>query len=226
VVGPSLPVKRRDARWCTRSCESKARRQAARKAAFEAANPDAAELLRAESQSLAELHQRTGRSAHWDDIEAGRAGDDLANEIELEDQDDEVGIVAGDRAPDPWEARDQAFAAQTALAEEIDAINDDFNRRARPFLEQQRRNAGVIRPELAALTRARDSKISALTRTHQRAQALEWAAQDQPGRLVSAHERAVEHAAARSFATDHGRGRFLRDDPGQAGRDTMDIAVW
>lgn len=52
--------KRQDARWCSRSCESKARRAASRKARFEAANSDAAELLRAEAQTLAELHDKAG----------------------------------------------------------------------------------------------------------------------------------------------------------------------
>jgi len=86
--------KRQDARWCSRSCESKARRPAKRKADFEAANPGAAELLGAEDRSLAELHERATAPAHWADLEARRVDDGLAEFSDrydvgvYEDQDD------------------------------------------------------------------------------------------------------------------------------------------
>jgi hypothetical protein len=141
-------------------------------------------------------------------------------------QDDEAGIYGGDSAPDPWAARDKAFAAHTALAEAIERINADFGRRARLYVEQQKRNPGPVRPELAALMSERDSKVRELTRAHQRAQALEWATRDRPGRIASAHERQVERAAAHAFARDLGRGRFLRDEPADAGRDVRDAWIW
>ena len=68
--GNAIPShKRRDARWCSRRCESKARRAAARKARFEVANPGSAELLGAENQSLAELYDH---AAHQGDDDADR----------------------------------------------------------------------------------------------------------------------------------------------------------
>lgn len=232
--------RRRDARWCSRSCESKARRQAARKATFEAANPGAAELLGAEDQSLAELQDRARVPAHWSDIEAGRVDPDLSlysdaydvgvyendQDDDDQDEDDETGIVVGGSAPDPFEERNKAWAERQAFANAINAVQEDFDRKAGKYIEQQKRNAGTIRPELAALTRERDNRIAELTREHHLAQAYEWAAKDRPGRLVTAHERAVEQAAARSFAMDLGRGRFLRSDPADAGRDVHDAWIW
>lgn len=63
--GRAIPSrKRKDARWCSRSCESKARRAAARKVRFEAANPGAAELLGAEDRSLIDLYERARDDEH------------------------------------------------------------------------------------------------------------------------------------------------------------------
>jgi hypothetical protein len=233
--GRSIPSrKRRDARWCSRSCESKARRQAARRAAFEAANPDSAQLLGAESQSLTELHDHAGRPAHWAEIEAAVVDDDLIEHTDFHDvgvyehehQDDEAGIVAGDSAPDPWQERNEWFAAEQALSDAIDAVQKDFDRKARPFIEQQRRNQGIKLPQLAALERERHARIRHLEREHYLADAHRQAARDRPRRIATAHERQVERAAARALAMDLGRGRFLRDEPADVGRPTSDIAIW
>lgn len=90
---PIPSLKRRDARWCSRSCEGKARRAARRKADFEAAHGVVAELLPVEDRSLAELHQNATPPQHRADIEAGHADDDLAefsDEYDEDQDDDEV----------------------------------------------------------------------------------------------------------------------------------------
>jgi hypothetical protein len=182
--------------------------------------------------SLVELHERASAPQHW--AEAGRADEDLLEYSDYHDlahldedhpyQDDEPDIHAGgQRAPDPWQQRQEAEAKLRAA---IDSINADFDRRAQKYLMQQKLNPGPMRPELAALLRERDSKVRDLTRAHQHAQALEWAARDQPWRIATAHERQVEQAAARAFALDLGKGRFLGADPEPAGRATADIAIW
>lgn len=141
------------------------------------------------------------------------------------DQDDEAGIHAYD-APDPGREADERYRRNRAFYAAVAAIDAEYEARARPYAAQQKRNPGPLRPELAALARERGRKVQELTRAHQHAEALEWAARRQPLNLVSAHERADEQAAARAFAADLGRGRFLRADAGQAGRPTEDIAVW
>jgi hypothetical protein len=67
---PIRSSRRRDARWCSRSCEGKARRSAARRADFEAEHPGSAELLAVEDRSLAELHERARPPRPWADLEA------------------------------------------------------------------------------------------------------------------------------------------------------------
>jgi hypothetical protein len=228
--GRAIPSrKRKDARWCSRSCESKARRQAARKARFEAANPQTVQLIGAEDQSLAELHQRAGRPDHWADIEAGPADDELLEHTDYFDigiyghnhQDDEQGIHSGDSAPDPWQQRNEAWAAQMAHTEAVEQIRARYERLLAPYRETMKRNVGVKPVAVARLEQVRDAEIQELTRARQQAQAAEWAGRDRQGRIATAHERQLERAAARSFAIDLGRGRHLRDDPGRA---TQDIA--
>jgi hypothetical protein len=226
--GRAIPSrKRRDTRWCSRSCESKARRAAARRAAFETPNPGAAQLSGAEDQSLLELYERAGRPRHWADIEAGNVDDELLefsdyHDVAVYEQDDgqQVGLVVADS---PW--RERIKAAENLRAA-IDGINAEYDRGAEKYIAQQRRNPGRVQPELATLLHGRDTDIRELTRAHQRAEALAWGARRQPVARVSAHERRVEQAAAWAFARDLGRSRFLRADPGQVGRDTQDIAIW
>jgi len=154
---------------------------------------------------------------------------DFSDEFDLDDverQDDEQGIVAGDSAPDPWQERNDEFAARQEFAAAIDAVNADYARRARPHLERQKRNPGRLLPELAELQRERDWRISELQRAHWKAEAYARAVREQPGRVATAHERQVERAAARSFAMDLGRGRHLRDDPADVGRATSDVFMF
>jgi len=93
--GRAIPSrKRQDARWCSRSCESKARRAARRKADFEAANPDTAELLRAEDQSLADLYGNAGPPRDWRDdprnfSDYGDVPGDVELAAEIDDDDDQ-----------------------------------------------------------------------------------------------------------------------------------------
>jgi hypothetical protein len=172
--------------------------------AFEAANPNAAELLREESPGLAELHD---------------PGDD-------DHLDDEQGIIGGDSAPDPWQARNDAWAARQEFADAIGRIRAEYEPLLRPYRQTMRRNPGVVLPELAGLLRERDARIRELTREHDLADAHLQAERDRPGRTVSARERQAGQAAARSLAADLGRSRHLRDDPPDAGRDVHDTWVW
>jgi hypothetical protein len=230
--------KRKDARWCSRSCESKARRQAARRAAFEASNPGTGKLLREEGQSLGELHDRTRRPDHWDAIEAGQVDDDLIEfsdtyDVHDDGQDDDHqdddhqddGLYVGPGHRDTYDP-DAAHRERMELAVAVDAINADFEFQAAPYLAQQKRNPGPMLPQLAQLMRERDSAVSKLTRDHQRAEAYALAELDGPRNRVSAHDRAVEQAAARAFAADLGRNRHLRDDHADIGRDVRDAWVW
>lgn len=138
---------------------------------------------------------------------------------------DETGIYE-DSAPDPGRESDERYRRNLAFSAAVAAIDAEYEARAQKYAQLQKRNPGPLRPELAALARERDRKVQELTRAHQHAEALEWAARDQPLNLVSAQERADGQAAARAFAADLGRGRYLPSGPGQAGRPTQVIAVW
>jgi hypothetical protein len=122
--GRAIPSrKRRDARWCSRSCESKARRSAMRKAAFVAANPDAAELLGAEDQSLVDLYERVRDDEH-------------------EAQDDEPAAYR----PRKWVEDDERFAA--IVADDEGTVRSQPPRSApldawRRWRAESKRNPGV-----------------------------------------------------------------------------------
>lgn len=216
--GRAIPSrKRKDARWCSRSCESKARRAAARKARFEAA----AELLPTESQ--VELHDRTGRPDHWDDLET-----EFSDEFDLlhEAQDDEAGIVAADTEPDPWRERHDAWEARMAHIEAVEAIQARYERVLAPYRETMRRNPSVKPVAVARLEQARDEEIRELTHAHQKVEALETAARMAPQRAVQAAERQLVQAALNAFGRDLMGGSRRYQPPEWTGRPTDDIAVW
>jgi hypothetical protein len=127
--------RRRDTRWCSRSCEGKARRAAERKTAFEAANPGAAELLSGEPQTLGELHERAGALAH-------RAGIDQDDDEHLDDD----------------------YAAQDKRIHELLGMGDEGTSARAPrrsWLDVKRvyaRNPGV---ELPAVIRERRERYAA-----------------------------------------------------------------
>jgi hypothetical protein len=108
----------------------------------------------------------------------------------------------------------------------VGKIEEHYRELARPLLAQQARNPGVRLRELVALEQECADKIDAILRAHERAQALERAARRQPQQVASAHERAIEAAAARSFARDLGKGRHLRAEPEPAGRDVRSAWSW
>jgi hypothetical protein len=202
--GDPLFSQRKGAKYCSRDHKELAR--AARKRA---------------SDRLTTLRSRHPFPDEFDPSPPPESG----REDRIGDQDDEAGIHAYD-APDPGREADERYRRTRAFYAAVAAIDAEFEARARPYAAQQKRNPGPLRPELATLARERDRKVQELTRAHQHAEALEWAARRQPLSLVSAHERADEQAAARAFAADLGRGRYLPSGPGQAGRPTEDIAVW
>jgi hypothetical protein len=216
--GRHIPAyKRRHARWCSRSCENKARRTAAR---LDVALEDyggPGELLPEEHHSLAELHERAAPPQHWADIKAGHVDDDL---LEFSDYHD-VGVHE-DQDDENGQSWNDAYRVEQAVQQ----IEGKYRELARPLLAQQKRNPGVRLPALVQLEAECEQTINAILRRHQRAQAFERAARLAPQRVATAHERQVEQAAARAFALDLGRGRFLGADPEPAGRATADIAIW
>lgn len=220
--GEPLLTQRRGAKWCSREHKELARE--ARKRAS-----DRVARLR-KNHPFADA-ARFGEPDHWADMEAGRIDPELQefsdfNNVSVyEDQDD--GIHAVDhRAPDPWEERNAAFNEQTRLTAAIERIEAEYSERARPYIDQLRHNPGVRPTGPVRLEQECADKIAALEKPHQLAQALEWSAQSAPQRQVTAHERAVEQAAARAFGMDLGRGRFLRADPEPAGRDVHQKWIW
>lgn len=203
--GELLLTQRRHAKYCDRRCKELAR--GARKRAGD------------------RLTSLRGKHPFADRADLREFSDEI-DLIGLDDQDDETGIIAGDTAPDPFEERNQAWAERQEFANAIDAVQEEFDRKAGKFIEQQKRNPGRLLPELAELRRERDARTAELQRDHWRAEAHAMAAREQPYRRASAHERSVEKAAARSLQVDLGRGRHLRDDPADAGRDVRDAWVW
>ena len=150
--GRPIPGRRRkDTRWCGRACESRAHRAAKRRAAFEARDPAAAELLRAEDQSLTELYERARRPAHSDDPEVP---DDQADD---------------DDSPGAWDREDPgAWRHRTTLHGAVEAVEARFEQDAALYLAQLKRNPGRVQPPLAALMRARDAEIRELEKAFAR----------------------------------------------------------
>ena len=201
--GQPLLSQRRGAKWCSREHKELARQR--RKRA---------------SDRLTSL-----RARHPLPDSAGLPEFDLTG-LDDEHQDDEYGIVADESGADPWQQRNDAWAARQELAAGIDRIRAEYEPLLRPYRQTMGRNPGVVLPELASLLRERDSRIRGLNGTHQLAEAMERAARDRPGRVASARERQDGQAAARSFAADLGRGRFLTTEPEPAGRDVHSAWVW
>jgi hypothetical protein len=216
--GDPLLTQRRGARFCSRECKELARarrRRASRRVtAFRRKHPL--------ETDLAVLHDRARPPGHRAD--APSVYSDFGDLPEDYDDDDEQGIYSGPADPGRWQ--DSAFARGQAMAKEVERIRADYDRRARPYLDVQRRNGGVVRPELAALVRERDAKISDLTRAHQKAEAYELAERNRPKYIASAHERQMETAALRAFAKDLGRGRRVASQPPTAGRPTEDVFLF
>jgi hypothetical protein len=134
--------------------------------------------------------------------------------------------VADESGADPSQQRNDAWAARQEFADAIRRIRADYEARLRPYRETMKRNPGVVLPELASLLRERDARVAELTREHHLAEAYRMAERDQPGRIASARERQDEQAAARAFATDLGKSRFLPAEPEPAGRDVRSAWRW
>jgi hypothetical protein len=210
--GEPLISQRRRAKYCSREHKELARearkRASGRLTRLHGNHPFA-------DASLAELHEHASAPQHW--AEAGPVDGDLPEFSDYhdvgvyEDQDDEDG--------QSWNV---AYRVQQAVQQ----IEGEYRELARPLLAQQKRNPGVRLPALVQIEAECEQKINALLRKHQRAQALERAARLAPQRVATAHERELEQAAARAFAQDLGRGRFLRADPEPAGRDVYSAWLW
>lgn len=172
---------------------------------------------------LTEMYDRTGHPDHWDDPET-----EFSDEFDLlhEHQDDDQGIVAGDTAPDPWQQRNESWEAQMAHAGAVEQIQARYERRLAPYQESMKRNPGVKPTAMARLEQARDAEIRELTRSRDKAEALERAARMAPQRAVQAAERQLEQAALNAFGRDlPGGSRRYRAEEFH-GRGTRDIAVW
>ena len=216
------------ARFCSTTCASRAKkanyRKRKRRGLFAARHPEEAELLEStDSTSLAELHERAGRPAHWDDPET-----EFSDEFDLphEHQDDDQGIYSGDSAPDPWQTRNEAFAAQQALTDAVEQVRARYERLLAPYRETMRRNIGVKPVAMARLEQQRDAEIRDLERNQQRAEALDHAARMAPHRAAQAAERQQEQAALNAFSRDLMGGSRRYQPPEWNGRATGDIAVW
>ena len=203
--------RRKDTRWCSRSCESKAARAARRNAEFEAAHPGAAELLRAEDLSLDQLHARARPPAR-------RAVDPVySDELDLDD----------DHPDDDGQGAGRAYLNDAGRAyKEADDIRARYEARIRPLLSTQARNGGVKLPAIARLEAERDARINAVMKAHWKAEALDRAAREQPKYIASAHERAVESAALTAFANDLRRGQRGVSPAPTAGRPTEDVFLF
>ena len=167
-----------------------------------------------------------GKYPHADAALADAGDVDLGPMADTSDDDDAGSFEGGYRAPDPWEARNAAFNDQMALMEAIERIEADFDRRARPYLDQQRRNPGPLRPELAALARERDAEILELTGNARHAAELERAARLAPQRQATAQERQVQRSVVDDLCKDLRRHHFVRAEPEPAGRDVWSTWNW
>jgi hypothetical protein len=180
------------------------------------------------------MYQRAGHPDHWTDIEAGPVDDELLEHTDFYDvgiyeqqnQDDDRGIVAADHAHDPWAERNEAFHERMALTEAVEAVAARYEVLLEPYRASMKRNIGVKPPAVSRLEAARDAEIRELTRSRDKAEALERAARMAPQRAVQADERRLEQAALNAFGRDLPGGSRRYRPPEWTGRPTDDIARW
>jgi len=211
---PLPPGTRSNQRYCGRTHKRQARRQAKR--AHELHEKLVTRYPPYGDASLSELdaRRREHRPDHWAHLEARRTDPDLAEYTDIHDVPDD----------DPG---DVAWSDQYRVQQAIERIEAEYRALARPLLAQQRRNPGVRLPALVQLELEAERKVSEIVKAHQRAMALERAARRHPATVATAHERALEQAAARSFARDrYGSRHAGRAEPEPAGRPTSGLADW
>ena len=203
--GGPIPGRRKDARFCTTSHRVLGNRRARRKAAVH----DSLVAIQCEEftdQSLTDAYDRS-TSAEF-------AHPDAAYVVDDEDQ----GIHADDAGQD--DDISQSWSASLGLQRQLDNLLDEYDRRARPFLVTQKRNQGVVLPQLVALRREYAGKAQALIDNHERTSAMERANRTRGRRAEDASDRAAGQRAMHEFAHDlHRRGIDLPN----AGRATSDI---
>ena len=174
--GKPIPSRRKDARYCSTSHRVMASRRRKRQAQIRES------LVARGGQEFTD--QR--RPDHWDD-----PATEFSDEFDLlhDHQDDDQGVYSGDSAPDPWEQRNEAWAERMAHTEAVERVEARYERRLAPYRDSMKRNLGVKPTAMARLEQARDAEIRELTRSRDKAEALERAARMAPQRAVQAAER-------------------------------------
>ena len=132
--------------------------------------------------------------------------------------DDETGIYADDAGRD--DDINQSWSASISLQSQLDGILAEYDKRAAPYLDTQKRNGGVVLPQLARLRREYAVMAQALIDDQARTSALERADRTRGLRIDRASDRAAGQRAMHEFAQDlHRRGIDLPN----AGRATSDV---
>ena len=193
--GRSLDDYRADAKWCSDAHRKRYARRENRKEAQRQKY-----LSGHPDVSLDELYARID-PASWH-----KTGDDAGQDDN--DQGD------GNSWSDMWRVH-----------EAIGAVERRYERLMKPYAAQQRRNAGVRLPGLAALERERDQEIDAMIRAHELADELDRASRDEPRRINEAHERQMNREALQALGNAL-PGRARRYEAPNIGRATHDVWRW
>jgi hypothetical protein len=203
--GDLLLTQRKGSKYCDRKCKELAR--AARKRAG-----DRLTTLRGKYPLPDEAFLRE----HADVYDAGQDGDG---------QDDEAGIHAFPGQGDVYDP-DVAWSERMQLTTAVDAVQARYEPLLSPYRETMRRNPGVKPAAMARLEHERDSRIRALHRQADRAEALARAARHAPVRAVQAAERQQSEAALTAFGRELRGGSRRYEAPAWSGRHTDDLAAW
>ena len=215
--GNQIPArKRQDTRWCSRSCENKARRSARLLGIPVADYPVSGKLLPegGPETTLTELDAR--RRAHQP---AQDPGEDLREYTDW-------GELPEDHEDDPGEIYDEAatsWSDRYKVEQALDKLRARYEEMARPYLQQLRRNPGVKPQALVELETEFGRVQDEILRGYERAQALDRAARNEPGRRARAQEHQDGIRAMQDFSRDLGRGGRYQSGPESSSRATPDV---
>jgi predicted nucleic acid-binding Zn ribbon protein len=187
-----------------RYCSSR-HREAAKKRR-QRSRSDWEQLLVPSGTTLTELYTRATPPRHA-----------VADDGHPDDEDNEHGY--SDDGPGTW-------SDAWRLSEAVEAIRARYERLARPYLAQLRRNPGVRPAGLVELEQRCHDETAEMIRAHDHATQAGRARRHKPQRIMDAHERQAEQRAVQALASDLPGGSRRYEAPQYTGRVTRDLWRW
>lgn len=157
---------------------------------------------------------------------AGHQGDDSSSTREAADP-PRWEDIRSDYLP-MIDGRGHAFNDYMKYQEAEEAIWARYDAKTAPYRDTQRRNKGVVLPQIRAAEIQRDRELETLHRAHERAESTARAARNRPVQVMSAMEMQTEQAALAAFGAQlpGRRVRSMAGPQGYQGRSTESLINW